>query len=106
MFKEKPMLEKTEWMKINKHCHALVDEDNLILAVVLTSYDPEEGDDNLIWDVELGGQEMGSYISLYSAQLAVQKHFSEMEQLSIENEEKRKSRKKKKVVSEVSTGNE
>lgn len=98
------MLEKTEWKKINNGCHAMIDEDNLILAVVFTSQDPDDNDENMIWDVELGGEEMGSYLSLYSAQLAVHKHFSEMEAISVENEQKRESRKKKKVVSEVSTG--
>ncbi len=105
MFKDKPMLEKTEWKKVNKQTHALIDEDNLILAVVFTSQDEEDGDENLIWDVQLGGDEMGSYVSLYSAQLAVHKHFSEMEKIQVQNEEKRNSRKKKKVTSGVNSGN-
>lgn len=99
------MLEKTEWKKVNSHCYALIDEDNLILSAVFTSNDPDDNDENLIWDVELGGDEMGSYLSLYSAQLAVQKHFSEMEKVHVENEEKRNLRKKKKVASGVSSNN-
>ena len=62
---ENSVLEQTSWVKVNRQCHTLVDEDYKILAVVYTSYDEADGDENFIWDVEIEGDQFGSYSSLY-----------------------------------------
>src|ERR1035437_7388020 len=69
---DRPMLERTAWIRISKQCHTLVDEDYKVLATVYTSYSESDGDENLIWDAEIEGEEFGSYVSLYRAKLAIQ----------------------------------
>jgi hypothetical protein len=95
------MLEKTEWMCINRGCYVLVDEDMRVLAVVYTSYDDTEGDQNIIWDVEMNEEPFGCYVSLLSAQFAVQKFLAEVT-ADEQAQKKKKERKRKKVTSDVS----
>ncbi len=75
----RPMLETTQWVRVNKQNYSLVDADNRVLAIVYTSYNEDDGDENLIWEVEIEGDEIGSYISLYSAKLAVQQAIRDWE---------------------------
>lgn len=96
------MLEKLEWMCINKGCFTLVDEDLRILAVVFTSYDEDDGDQNMIWDVEMNDEHFGSYVSLVGAQMAVQRILAESAANEIKAQEKKKARKRKKVTTDVS----
>ena len=98
---DKPMLESTEWVRINKSCHTLVDAQNKILACVYTSYDEEDGDENLIWEVEIEDDAFGAYVSLYSAKLAVQKAIAEYERSLAEAESEQKVKKVRKSAKKV-----
>ena len=69
---ERLMLEQTHWERVSRQCHTLVDESFKILAIIFTSYDEDDGDENIVWDVEIEGEAFGQYISLYGAKLAVQ----------------------------------
>jgi hypothetical protein len=102
--KEKPMLENTSWVKVSKQCHTLVDEDCKVLAVVFTSYSEDDGDENFIWDVEIDGEEFGSYVSLYCAKLAVQKSIAEFDAkvVAVAATQKRSKVQKKKKVEKKS----
>lgn len=98
----RPMLETTQWVKVNKQCHTLVDSDNRVLAIIYTSYDESDGDENLIWEVEIEGDEIGSYISLYSAKLAVQQAIRDWEKTQ-EKPPKPKALPKKRTKSKATT---
>ena len=98
--KEKPVLEQTSWIKVNKQCHTLVDEDYKVVAVVFTSYDEDDGDENLIWDAEIEGEEFGSYVSLYMAKLAIQKAIADWD-AKLRVELKKKSEFKKKTTKKI-----
>lgn len=87
-----PMLETTQWVRVNKQCHSLVDADGRIIATIFTSYDEDDGDENMIWEVEIEGDEYGSFISLYTAKLAVQQEIRDWEK---KQEQKPKPRTKK-----------
>jgi len=97
-----PMLEQTTWIRVNKQCHTLVDKNFKIVAVICTSYDENDGDENLIWDVEIEGEEFGSFISLYGAKLAVQETIAQID-AEVEKEKQKKKRlaKKKKEEKKV-----
>ena len=93
-----PMLETTQWIRVNKQCHSLVDENNKVLAIVFTSYDDEDGDENFIWEVEVNDEEFGSYISLYSAKLAVKEAIADCDAIMEASRKKDKFKKYKKEV--------
>ena len=94
---DRPMLEQTAWIRISKQCHTLVDEDYKVLATVYTSYSESDGDENLIWDAEIEGEEFGSYVSLYLAKIAIQTAIFEWD-AKLQAEEAKKKIVKKKVV--------
>lgn len=87
-----PMLENTQWVRVNKQCHSLVDDDGRIIAVVFTSYDEDDGDENFIWEVEIEGDEYGSFISLHTAKVAVQQAIRDFEKTQ-EQKTKTKTRR-------------
>jgi hypothetical protein len=97
------MLEQTSWVKVSKQCHTLIDEDCKILAVIFTSYDEDDGDENFIWDVEIEGEEFGSYVSLYCAKMAVQTAIAEWDakMAAAANRKKKTTAKKKKMEKSV-----
>ena len=102
---DRPMLEQTSWVRVSKQCHSLVDEDYKVLAVIFTSYDEDDGDENMIWDVEIEGEEFGSYVSLYLAKLAVQTAIANWDAKLIADQKKKKkpavkavSKKKKAAI--------
>ena len=92
---EKPMLEQTSWIKINKQNHVLIDEDYKVIATIFTTESESDGDENLIWDVEIESEEFGSYVSLYCAKMAVQKAIAEWDAAIAAQQKKKKVSKKK-----------
>ena len=98
----RPMLEQTAWVRVSKQCHTLVDENCKVLALVFTSYDEGDGDENLIWDVEIEGEEFGSYVSLYCAKIAVQTAIAAWDAKVAAAATKKKSSSKKKRVEKKS----
>lgn len=94
------MLEKTQWVRVNKQCHTLVDETGRIISAIFTSYNDEDGDENFIWEVEIEGDEYGSFISLHAAKVAVQQAIREFEKS--QEKPKRKPRATKTKVKETS----
>lgn len=95
------MLDKTQWVRVNKRCYSLVDEDNRVLASIFTSYDEDDGDENFIWEVEIEGDDLGSYISLYSAKLAVQQAIRDWEKTQEVKAAKRKTKTKNKKAAAI-----
>jgi hypothetical protein len=93
-----PMLETTQWVRINKQCHTLVDENNKVLAAIYTSYNESDGDENYIWKVEIQDEEFGSYVSLYSAKLAVQEAIADCDARRAASKKRAKAKKEKKEV--------
>jgi hypothetical protein len=93
----KRMLDTLSWVKMSKQCWTLVDTDCKVMAVIYTAYDEDDGDENFIWDVEIEGEEFGSYVSLYCAKMAVQKAIYEFEAKMAASEKRAKTRKKKEV---------
>jgi hypothetical protein len=91
------MLDQLNWVKMSKQCWTLVDPDCKVMAVIYTAYDESDGDENFIWDVEIEGEEFGSYVSLYCAKMAVQKAIYEFEAKMAASEKRAKTRKKKEV---------
>jgi|ERR1035441_5398784 hypothetical protein len=95
---ENSVLEQTSWIKVNSRCYTLIDEDCKVLAVVFTSYDEADNDENFIWDVEIEGEEFGSYVSLYCAKIAVQTAIAEWDaKIAAAASKKKLASKKKKV---------
>lgn len=93
------MLEQTEWIKINKSCYSLIDDEHRIIAMIYTSYDEADGDENLIWDVEIEDEDMGKFVSLYAAKLAVQKAIGDWDlKQQTKSAKKDKTPRKKKTV--------
>jgi hypothetical protein len=89
-YKGRPMLEQTSWIPISKQCHTLVDEDFKVLAYVFTKYSESDGDENLVWDVEIEDEAQGSYVSLYCAKMAVQKAIAAWDAKKAAAKEKKK----------------
>ena len=90
------VLEQTSWVRVSSQCHTLVDGDCKILAVIFTSYDEADGDENFIWDVEIEGEEFGSYVSLHCAKIAVQTAIAEWDAKMAAAEKRKKTVSKKK----------
>jgi len=90
---QQPMLEQTSWVKINKQCYTLVDQSFKVFAIITTAYDTTDGDELCIWDVEIEGDEFGSYISLYAAKLAVQEAIAQYD-AKVAAQQNRKQKKK------------
>lgn len=99
----RPMLETTQWVRVNKQNYSLVDADNRVLAIVYTSYNEDDGDENLIWEVEIEGDEIGSYISLYSAKLAVQQAIRDWEKTQEKTTVRAKKTTRKKTAKKKAT---
>lgn len=98
--KEKQMLDKTSWIRVNKQCHTLVDDDYKILATISTPYNETDGDENLIWEVELKDEEFGSYVSLYCAKIAVQRSIAVLDariEAATQKKNKVKNKKRKEI---------
>jgi hypothetical protein len=93
------MLENVSWVKINNCCHALmIDENSKVLAMIYTPYDLDDGDENLIWDVEIEEESFGSYISLYLAKLEVQKYIAAVDVEMEKEADKKKKNSRKKAI--------
>ena len=93
----KRMLDTLNWIRMSKQCWTLVDENCKVMAAIHTAYDDVDGDEQFIWDVEIEGEEFGSYVSLYCAKMAVQKAIYEFEAKMAASEKRAKTRKKKEV---------
>ena len=94
------MLETAEWKKVNKNCYVFVVGDTgRVVATVYTSSDPDNPDENSIWDADIEEDSIGSYLGMYCAQQAVQTVICDVEKFEAEKKQKAKiaAEKKKKA---------
>jgi hypothetical protein len=69
---ETPMLDQMRWIKITDFIYTLVDSTFRVVATVGTSF-TEDDEKNQIWEVEIEGDIIGSYVSLFRAMYTVQR---------------------------------
>lgn len=96
------MLESAEWKKVNKCCYVfVVGETGRVIATVYTSSDPDNPDENQIWDADIEEDSIGTYFGLYCAQQAVQTIFCAVEKDSEDKKKRAKATAEKKKATKV-----
>ncbi len=95
-----PMLEKCEWIKVNKSLYTLVDENLRMVACIYTAHEESDGDKQLLWEAEIEGDNVGNFISLYRGKIAIQRFIYdwEIEEVQKAEAKRAKSEAKKKAT--------